>query len=168
MHKSVIDSPPGRVLRLGLRLPIWLYRFGLGWMLGDRFLMLTHTGRKSGQPRQTVIEVVRHDKETDSYYVVSGWGEKSDWYQNIRKSPQVTVHVGRREFQARAQFIALEKAVVIMEAYAHKHPLAFGELSALFLGERMQPDSDAPQRLATRMPMVAFGASRAGTPATES
>ncbi|MFL7870015.1 MAG: nitroreductase family deazaflavin-dependent oxidoreductase, partial [Anaerolineales bacterium] len=80
MSKSIVDTPPSKALRFGLRLPIWLYRLRLGWLLGDRFLMLTHTGRKSGLPRHVVIEVVQHDKETDTYYVVSGWGEKSDWY----------------------------------------------------------------------------------------
>jgi deazaflavin-dependent oxidoreductase (nitroreductase family) len=156
MTKSIIDTPPGKTLRFGLRLPIWLYRFHLSWMLGDRFLMLTHTGRKSGLPRQTVIEVVQHDKNTDTYYVVSGWGEKSDWYQNIRKLPQVTVHVGGRKFQATAEFIPLEKAIEIMNTYARKHPVAFSELSGLFLGERMQPDNEASRRIATKMPMVAL------------
>lgn len=156
MSKTVIDSPPGKALRFGLRLPIWLYRVHLSWMLGNRFLMLTHTGRKSGLRRQTVIEVVQHDKKTDTYYVVSGWGEKSDWYQNIRKSPRVSVQVGGRKFQATAEFIPLEKAIEIMNTYAHEHPIAFSELSGLFLGERMKPDSDAPQRIAIKMPMVAF------------
>jgi deazaflavin-dependent oxidoreductase (nitroreductase family) len=156
MSKSIVDRPPSKALRLGLRLPIWLYRARLGWLLGDRFLMLTHTGRKSGLPRQTVIEVVQHDKGTDTYYVVSGWGEKSDWYQNIRKSPSVTVHVGGREFRAQAEFIGLEKAVGLIEAYACDHPAAFRELTGLFLGERRQPGSDAPRRIAEKMPMVAF------------
>ena len=156
MTKSIIDTPPGNALRFGLRLPIWLYRLHLSWMLGDRFLMLVHTGRKSGLPRQTVIEVVQHDKATNTYYVVSGWGEKSDWYQNIRKLPQVTVHVGRCKFHATAEFIPLEKAIEIMNTYAREHPVAFSGLSALFLGERMRPNSDAPQSIATKMPMVAF------------
>lgn len=156
MNKSVIDSPPGKILRLGLRLPIWLYRIHLDRLLGDRFLMLIHTGRKSGLPRQTVIEVVQYDKATNTYYVVSGWGEKSDWYQNICKSPRVTVHVGGRKFQATAEFIALEKAIEILESYAREHPVAFSELSGLFLGERMKPGSDAPERIARKMPMVAF------------
>jgi deazaflavin-dependent oxidoreductase (nitroreductase family) len=156
MTKSIVDRPPGKVLRFGFRLPIWLYRWKLGWLLGDRFLMLTHIGRKSGQPHQTVIEVVRHHKETDTYYVVSGWGEKADWYQNICKSPHVTIHVGGRKFQAVAEFVQLEKAVQILQGYAHEHSLAFRELSRLFLGERMMPDSDAPRRLAEKMPMIAF------------
>ena len=51
MGKSIIDAPPGKALRLGLRLPIWLYRLHLSWLLGERFLLLTHTGRNSGLPR---------------------------------------------------------------------------------------------------------------------
>ena len=156
MTKSIVDRPPSKALRFGLRLPIWLYHIRLGWLLGDRFLMLTHMGRKSGLPHQTVIEVIRHDKETDTYYVVSGWGKKSDWYQNIQKTPEVTVHVGGRKFQARADCTPLARAIEIMEGYAHDHSLAFSELSSLFLGERIKPNEDAPQRLAEKMPMVAF------------
>jgi len=156
MTNSIVDRPPSRMLRFGLRLPIWLYRIKLGWLLGDRFLMLTHTGRKSGLSRETVIEVVQHDKTANTYYVVSGWGEKSDWYQNIRKTPQVTMHVRGRKFQTKAEFIPVEQAIDIMNVYVHEHPVAFNELSGLFLGERMKPGSDAPERLARKMPMVAF------------
>ena len=156
MTKSIVDRPPGKALRFGLRLPIWLYRLHLSWLLGDRFLMLTHTGRKSGLPRQTVIEVVLHDKNTGTYYVVSGWGEKSDWYQNIRKTPQASVQVHGQKFQMKAEFIPVEKAIAIVNEYAHKHPVAFNELSGLFLGERMKKGSDAPERIARKMPMVAF------------
>jgi deazaflavin-dependent oxidoreductase (nitroreductase family) len=156
MSKSIVDAPPSKILRLGLRLPIWLYRAHLGWLLGNRFLLLTHTGRKSGLARQTVVEVVQHDKETDTYYIVSGWGEKADWYQNIRQTPKVSIQVGGRKFQTRAEFIPPEKATGIMLNYAQEHPLAFSELSGLFLGERLKPGSDAPARIAQKMPMVAF------------
>jgi deazaflavin-dependent oxidoreductase (nitroreductase family) len=156
MSKSIVDTPPSKALRFGLRLPIWLYRAHLGWLLGDRFLMLTHTGRKSGQPHQTVIEVVQHKKDPDTYYVVSGWGEKSDWYQNIRKTPSVIVHTGSRTFRSKAEFIPKEKAVDLLAAYAHDHPVAFNELSGLFLGEHGKPGNDAPDRIAEKMPMVAF------------
>jgi deazaflavin-dependent oxidoreductase (nitroreductase family) len=161
MSKSIVDRPPGKALRFGLRLPIWLYRLRLGWLLDNRFLMLTHTGRKSGYSYQTVIEVVRYDKKTETYYVVSGWGEKSDWYRNVRQSPAVIIHVNRRKFQAQAQFIPLEKAIEIIEAYAREHALAFRELSSLFLGEHIQPGSEAARRLAEKMPMVAFHPLRA-------
>jgi len=156
MTNSIVDRPPGKALRFGLHLPVFLYRIKLGWLLGDRFLMLTHTGRKSGLPHQTVIEVVKHDKDTNTYYVVSGWGEKADWYQNIRKTPLVTVHLGRRKFQTTADFIPVDKAIEIVNTYARQHPIAFNELSVVFFGERMKSVSDAPRRIAEKMPMVAF------------
>jgi len=156
MTHSIVDRPPSKALRFGLRLPIFLYRIKLGWLLGDRFLMLTHTGRKSGLPRQTVIEVVKHDKETGTYYVVSGWGEKADWYRNIRKTPQVTFQVRGRKFQTTTEFISVEKANEVVSTYAREHPIAFNELSVVFFGERMKSVSDAPRRIAEKMPMVAF------------
>ena len=51
---------PSGFSRLMFRLPIYLYKVGLGGLLGGRFLLLNHVGRKSGQPRQAVVEVVRH------------------------------------------------------------------------------------------------------------
>jgi hypothetical protein len=38
----------------------------------------------------------------DKDYVCSGWGERSDWVQNILKDPLVTVQVGREEYCAQA------------------------------------------------------------------
>lgn len=156
MSKSIVDTPPNKALRFGLRLPIWLYRAHLGWLLGGRFLMLTHTGRNSGLARQTVIEVVQHDKATDTYYVVSGWGEKSDWYRNIRKSPTVMIRTGGRKFQSNAEFIPIEKALPILETYKRDHPIAFNELSGLFLGKDAPDGNQALQSIAEKMPMVAF------------
>ena len=80
------------------RLPIWVFHIHQGWIVGEHFLLLTHTGRKSGLPRQTVLEVLQHDKASDTYYVLAGFGEKSDWLQNVEKTPEVVIAVGRRQF----------------------------------------------------------------------
>jgi len=156
MSKSFVDRPPSQALRFGLRLPVWLYRLHLGWLLGNRFLMLTHTGRRSGKVHHTVIEVVQFDKETDTYYAVSGWGNKADWYQNIHAYPEVVINVGRRELKVHATDIPLSEAISILDEYTRRHPLAFKELTRLFLGEQLQPGRDASRRLAELMPMVAF------------
>jgi hypothetical protein len=79
--------------RFLFRLPIILYQIHLGFLFGRRFLLLTHVGRKSGRPHKTVIEVVKSDPASNIYYVVSGWGEKSDWYQNIIIHPNVMIQV---------------------------------------------------------------------------
>jgi deazaflavin-dependent oxidoreductase (nitroreductase family) len=102
--------PERGLLRLALRLPIWLYRARLGWLLGDRFLLLTHIGRKSGLPRQAALEVVRHDRATDTYIIASGWGEKADWYRNIRHTPAVTIASGGRRWAAWAEPLSKDTA----------------------------------------------------------
>ncbi len=156
MAKSILDSPPSRKLRALLRLPIWLYRIRLGWLLGDRFLLLQHTGRKSGRVRKTMIEVVKHDPSSDVYYVVSGWGPNSDWYLNIKKHPLVVIRVGARHIRARALDVPVDAAADILEGYSKQYPLAFRELTRLFMSEHLQPGHEAGRRLAARMPMVAF------------
>jgi deazaflavin-dependent oxidoreductase (nitroreductase family) len=153
---KLISTPPHGILRLGLRLPIWLYRIHLGWLLGRRFLLLNHTGRKSGKVYQTVIEVVKHDRQSNSFFVVSGWGNKSDWYQNIQINPDVIICSGRQTLPVHAENIQLTEAVNILNEYTKRYPIAFKELTALFLGERMQPGMEASKRLAEKMPMVVF------------
>lgn len=73
----VAKQPPKGLLRLMLRLPIWLYRLRLGRLLGNRFLLLTHVGRKTGLPHQTVVEVASHNGTKDRYVIASGWAEAS-------------------------------------------------------------------------------------------
>ena len=61
-HNVLASKPPRGLLRFLLRLPIWLYQLHLGFLLGHRFLLLTHTGRRSGLLRRTVVEVVSYDR----------------------------------------------------------------------------------------------------------
>ena len=79
----------GRILknRVLVRAPIWLYRFHLGFLFGRRMLLLEHLGRKSGARRYAVLEVVDHPR-TDEYVIVSGFGERSQWYRNVVANPQ--------------------------------------------------------------------------------
>jgi len=55
-----LRSPHG-LAHLAFHMPIWLYRSGIGWVMEYRFLYLTHSGHKSGQPRYTVLEMVLYD-----------------------------------------------------------------------------------------------------------
>ena len=71
-----LRSRPSGTLRLVFRLPIYLYRLNLGWLLGHRGLLLIHQGRKSGLLWETVLEVIRYDPATKESVVLSGWGRK--------------------------------------------------------------------------------------------
>jgi deazaflavin-dependent oxidoreductase (nitroreductase family) len=129
-------EPPSGLARLAFRMPIFLYRIGLGWLLGHRFLLLTHTGRKSGSPRQTVLEVVRFDRETGNYYIAVGFGKHSDWYKNISANPAVTVRSGGDRIQAKAEQLTQDAAGNELVRYAHEHPTTFKEL-VTFMGYRV-------------------------------
>jgi deazaflavin-dependent oxidoreductase (nitroreductase family) len=120
---------PSGISRFFFRAPIWLYKMNLGWLMGERMLQLTHTGRVSGQPRQAVLEVVRHDPETDTYYLAAAWGEKSDWVKNIRVNPAVQVHVGCRDFHALAGQLTPDQGELTILDYAQRHPTAMKNLA---------------------------------------
>ena len=154
MPATLGDNPPQGFRRALLRFPLWFYRLGLGFLLGERFLMLTHTGRKSGRARQTVVEVVRHDTLTDSYVVASGWGEKSNWFRNIMQNPCVSIAVGFRRLQALAVRLSPEGAQHEFSDYARRHPRAFRIIASRALGHPTG-DTEVDSRLLARsIPIV--------------
>lgn len=65
-------------------------------------LEITTTGRKSGKLHTKPIWFVY---DQGRLYVQSGGGEKSDWYQNLKKNPQMTLKIGTLTFSGKAKFI---------------------------------------------------------------
>jgi deazaflavin-dependent oxidoreductase (nitroreductase family) len=153
MHRTLADR---RRFRWLSRLPAWLYRARLGWLLGHRFLLLTHIGRKSGAERQTVLEVVRHDRTTGIYIVVSGWGEKADWFRNIEQTPDVTIESGHERLDAVAVRLPIAEATDELYDYTKRHPAALRALSRLLIGERLSGTKEDCTRLAERVPLVSL------------
>lgn len=150
------SSSPRGLLRFLLRLPIWLYRAHLGWLLGHRFLLLKHVGRKTGLLHQTVIEVVHYDKVTDTYMIASGWGEKSDWLRNIEKTPTVFVSVSSRHFEATAKRLTLDEAQQALLDYAQHHPATFRALAKMMVGQNLSGTAEDCRYLAQSVPLVAL------------
>ncbi|MFQ6089367.1 MAG: nitroreductase family deazaflavin-dependent oxidoreductase [Candidatus Methanofastidiosia archaeon] len=148
-------QPPRGLARIFYRLPIWLFRTRLSWLLGERFLLLTHIGRNSGLPRKAVLEVIRHDKESDTYFVTSGWGEKSDWYRNIKKTPEVTINVGRRRLNVVAVRLERREAERELLDYAKRNPKVIRTLARL-IGYRLDGTEEDYRALARKLPIVAF------------
>jgi deazaflavin-dependent oxidoreductase (nitroreductase family) len=156
MPEKIRDvRPPRGLSRLGFRLPIWFYRLGLGGLLGTRFLLLTHTGRKSGLPRRTVLEVVRHDRESGTIVVAAGFGPGSDWYSNLRKDPRVAVECGGRKQDMAAVFLTPAQAGEELLDYSRRHPLAMRELAG-FMGYRLDGSEADARALGQLLSMVAF------------
>jgi deazaflavin-dependent oxidoreductase (nitroreductase family) len=157
LAKSLIELDPSQgLLRLALHLPLVLYRLHLGWLLGNRFLMLTHVGRKTGTPHHTVLEVVYQNKQTGGYIIASGWREKSDWFRNIQKTPQVTVNTGHLQFKATAIQLSIDDAEQVLLKYARNHPWAFRELSGLLTDSPTKDLNQNCHSMAQLIPLISL------------
>ena len=140
--------PPGPVRWL-LGLPVCLYGVGLGWLLGGRFLLLEHTGRKTGATRRTVVEAVDRDRDSGTYYVVAGWGERSQWLRNVEAEPRIRVTVGRRTLAAIAERLSVDEGERVLAEYARQHRVVASAMFRIF-------GSDDVSRLARDLPVVAL------------
>jgi deazaflavin-dependent oxidoreductase (nitroreductase family) len=144
-------SPKG-LQRILFRAPIGLYRVGLGFLLGRRFLMLEHVGRKSGEIRRTVVEVVLDDEH--AVYIASGWGSSAQWFRNIEANPSVVFHLGNKRYATTAVIVEQAEAGRVMDSYADAHPKALGRLASFMLDDPGETVEVQARRVAETIPMV--------------
>lgn len=94
-----------------------------GWerWIGVRWMLVTITGRKTGQPRQAMVDVMDYDKATDTHYIEAAYGARADWYRNMQSNPIFEAQVGRRKFKAQAGPLSNEGAAeMLVQFYRHK------------------------------------------------
>lgn len=111
-----------RLQRFFFRAPIGLYRVGLGGLLGNRFLLLEHRGRTSGEMRSTVLEVLETDDGDP--VIASGFGESSQWYKNVTVDPDVWITRKRTRTARTAERLERDDALAVFERYRVAHPKA--------------------------------------------
>ena len=156
-------APTGRAISPTLRrllgLPRVLYAHGWGWVLGHRFLQLSHRGRRTGTLHHTVLEVVQYDRVTGEAVVASGFGNRTDWLLNLRAGSDVVVSISRFSAPARYRELRTEEAVEVFADYERRNALARPVIRAVLsrlLGWQYDGSPAARLRLAEQLPMVAF------------
>ncbi len=114
---SAVPRPPETVYNHRLRrffkrfnwLMLGLWRLGLGpWVnawpaVGGRIMILTHTGRRSGVPRQTPVN---YASVGQAVYCTAGFGRRCDWYQNLMADPHVEVRLPRDRWAGLAEDVS--------------------------------------------------------------
>ena len=78
-------------------------------------LLLTTTGRRSGEPRTTPLI---YGRSGDDYLIVASNGgspEPPGWYQNLSEQPEVEVQVLGDRFRARARTATPEEKPAMWE-----------------------------------------------------
>lgn len=146
-------NPPRGWSRRFYRAPIFLYRLGLGGLLGRRFLLLHHVGRRSGLPRQAVLEVLRHDPATDACIIASGFGERADWFCNLMAQPEARIELGRKTIDIEAERLPMDEAGCEMLDYGQRNPRAARFIANLIGYEHDGTDEDL-RALAKILPLV--------------
>ena len=140
------------------RAPIYFYRCGMGWLFGNRLLLLTHRGRRSGLRRQTVLEVVEYRPEGPEVVVVNGFKD-SDWVRNIEATPREEVTVGAHHFVASHRFLGEEEAGRVMAGYERRNrfiaPIVRRGLSWL-AGWTYHGSDTERRRLVRQLSLIAF------------
>jgi deazaflavin-dependent oxidoreductase (nitroreductase family) len=103
METGSLIPYPKPLLRFAGKLPLFGYRFGLGDLLNlGSIMVLTTRGRRTGQARHVPVEYRRHGSKI---YIVSVWGPRTDWYQNLLANPQATIQLGRHAYGVTASVV---------------------------------------------------------------
>lgn len=152
-------SRPGPLLKPVLRAPIALYDIGAGGLLGHRFLLLSHRGRRSGRRYRTVLEVVAWDPANEEATVISGFGPRSNWYLNVLAGGAEEIQIARRRFRPEVRRLKEDEAIGVMAEYERRNraagPLLRAVLSRL-AGFRYDGSGQGRRKLVGALPLIAF------------
>lgn len=95
---------------------------GHEWFPGVFTLLLTTTGRRSGQPYTTPLIYV---EDGDDYVVIASKGgapEHPDWYRNLVEHSEVEIQVGAEVSRATAETVTGERRERVWEKAAQVWP----------------------------------------------
>ncbi len=99
------------------KLVLLQWRLGLGWAMNlwpqglGAYLVIVHTGRKTGLRRRTPVNYAQVDGEI---YCTAGFGRESHWYRNITANPTVEIWLPDGRWQARAEDITGSGQVALL------------------------------------------------------
>ncbi len=127
------------------------FRANGGQVLHERFrggalLLLTTTGRATGEPRTTPVGYRMNGGEMYIHTVNAGRPQIPQWYWNLAANPDVTLELGEETYRARAVLMSEQESERLLAEFAAADP-------------RMQPVLDrmaaeaAPERR-RRIPIV--------------
>jgi len=155
----------GPVARRLLRAPARLYDWHAGWLLGPRFVRLTHIGRRTGRPYQTILETIGTDQEVGELLVLVGMGRSADWYRNIQERPALELATMRRRFRPVHRLLEEREAVLALAEYERRNRWALFVIRPVLswlAGWHYNGGDEARRRLAQQLPIVAFRPDPAG------
>lgn len=139
------------VWKLSSVIPGFAYKIGLGPLIGHKILLLTTTGRRSGNPHTTPLQ---YELVDGKYFIGSARGTESDWYRNILVNSEVLIQVKSQQFLALATPITdIEHITNYLELRFVRHPIMMG-LMFRAQGWSAKPTRDEIQSYAQKRALV--------------
>jgi deazaflavin-dependent oxidoreductase (nitroreductase family) len=130
----------------------FLYSVGLGWLIGRIVLLLTTTGRKSGQPRVTPLQ---YEALGGLYYLGAARGLQADWVRNIQANPQVSLQIGSKMVRGQAEIIADPARMAdFVELRLQRHPLMIGLIMRFAHGLPARPSRKQLETITSKEALV--------------
>lgn len=112
-----------RLIKLPPRL---VYGLELGGTYGRVVLLLTTTGRKTGERRVTPLQ---YERINGTLVVASARGTDADWYRNVVADPRVEVRVKRSRLRATAKTCTDPARIAdFLEVRLDRHPRMVGRI----------------------------------------
>jgi deazaflavin-dependent oxidoreductase (nitroreductase family) len=131
-----------QVFKVANRFMVLLFRLGLGgWGNGpqtSQVMVLVHKGRKSGQLRRTPVNFAEVEGDL---YCTAAYGERADWYRNLKADPQVEVWLPNGWYAGQAEEVPLDDPQ--HAALMRQVLIASGFAASLFAGIDPQTISEA-------------------------
>jgi deazaflavin-dependent oxidoreductase (nitroreductase family) len=158
-----LRETPGRLALAVFRIPLRLYRRGWGWTLDRTFLLLVHTGRKTGRPHETVAMVLADDSSCGEIVICSGWGPNADWVHNLHAGPAREVRIGRDRFVPQHRFLSEDEAVAVVGAFRRRHPRRIWLISKVLGWGDLRSDDNNVRAFVQRHPFVALRPAQQGS-----
>lgn len=152
---ALLHDRRGLLSRIAFRLPLVLYRLGVGWVLGNEFLVLTHVGRRTRRVRETVLKVLHYDPSTGECIVASAWGRHADWYQNIQTRPALAVQTGRQRYVPEQRGVGADEAFSVFKDWTGRQRW-FARLMLGQIGQRLDVPEGQLRATVESFPFVAF------------
>jgi len=142
------------------RMPLLMWRLGLGRLVGRRLMVLTTVGRKSGLTRHAMVAYYRVGGKK---YAYSGFGPRANWFHNLEAQPRVTIQTADGTEPALARRVTepreLTRALRVIQS---SYPGSAAMLKQNW-GDRPLTD-EAIAADAYRFYLVAFDATEQSTP----
>lgn len=149
LFPQILPYPESWLVKQLYKTPTFLYRLGLGKLFGNYVLILSTRGRKTEKTHRTPVEYFLHEGR---YYIISGFGEQTDWYKNISVNPLVTLQNGYERICAEARPPQTDDEWEAVHLYLTRSPIGRVLLADHF--EDVQDDD--PMLFVKQLPVLTF------------